>query len=101
MLTYQKLKPLLPTHRTNSEVQMTPIKSQMIAAILAFLRWPLGQTPPAGGQEIPGIRSFGGVTETRWPASPDWLHRAARMGWELSSIFVLSAEKWRTEKRQV
>jgi hypothetical protein len=85
-----------------AEVQMTPSKSQMIAAILAFLRWPLGQTPPAGsGQERPGVRSFGRVTETRWPASPDWLHSAARMGCELSSISALSAEKWRTEKPQV
>jgi len=85
---------------------MTPIESGMIAAILAFVELASGgrRCAQAGGQEIPGIRNFGRVTEAvlrRWPASPDWLHCAARVGREFSSISALNAEKWRTEKRQV
>src|ERR1700684_495845 len=70
-----------------AEVQMTPIKSQMIAAILAFLALATG-ADAARRQRARDTRhpEFRPCTETRWPASPDWLQSAARMGWELSSI---------------
>jgi hypothetical protein len=44
---------------------MTPIQSRMLAAILAFVELAAGgrRCAQAGGQEIPGIRNFGRVTE--------------------------------------
>jgi hypothetical protein len=98
MLTYQKLTQLLPRHRTDSDMQMTPIKSQMIAAILAFVALATGaDAARADGQEIPGISNFGRVTEPFYRGGqPALAGFIALQGWGgYCRRSALSAEKWR------